>query len=258
MSNAAAHAARFEPVAHHARRAGGRRAPQLARRSFGCCVDDGTRATGRCQCVIATPTNVFEHGRVWTLVTEPVPRAEFFALMLHVARAVDVRADARAVLGHAAVLSGSSRSPSVAGTIAGVLVGLALGRDVPIVGLDAVHLRVDRRVRHHLRAPAGAVLRRAAADRPPADVRLHRVPRAVRACSRAWELGAAFAAAMVAAAVMTSKRWSPGLAWKRWRIARARAQLACSRAARKPPKPRRRSRRAVPQLSPTAARAPAP
>ena len=27
-----------------------------------------------------------------------------------------------------------------------------------------------------------------------------------------WELGAAFAAAMIAAAVMTSKRWSPGLA----------------------------------------------
>ena len=38
-----------------------------------------------------------------------------------------------------------------------------------------------------------------------------------------WEKGASFAAAMIAAAVMTSKRWSPGLAWKRWRIARARA-----------------------------------
>ena len=34
-----------------------------------------------------------------------------------------------------------------------------------------------------------------------------------------WEQGAAFAAAMLTAAVMTSKRWSPGLAWKRWRIA---------------------------------------
>jgi hypothetical protein len=41
-----------------------------------------------------------------------------------------------------------------------------------------------------------------------------------------WEQGAAFAAAMIAAAILTSKRWSPGLAWKRWRIARARARLS--------------------------------
>ena len=44
-----------------------------------------------------------------------------------------------------------------------------------------------------------------------------------------WEQGAAFAAAMVGAAIMTSKRWSPGLAWKRWRIARARAKLSVHR-----------------------------
>ena len=30
---------------------------------------------------------------------------------------------------------------------------------------------------------------------------------------------------MIAAAILTSKRWSPALAWKRWRIARARARL---------------------------------
>ena len=40
-----------------------------------------------------------------------------------------------------------------------------------------------------------------------------------------WTLGVSYAAAMLAAAIMTSKRWSPGLAWKRWRIARARARL---------------------------------
>jgi hypothetical protein len=41
----------------------------------------------------------------------------------------------------------------------------------------------------------------------------------------AWESGAAMAAAMLTAAIMTSKRLNPGLAWKRWRIARARARL---------------------------------
>src|SRR5262249_43314368 len=40
-----------------------------------------------------------------------------------------------------------------------------------------------------------------------------------------WPDGAAYAAAMIAAAILTSKRWSPALAWKRWRIARARARL---------------------------------
>jgi hypothetical protein len=41
-----------------------------------------------------------------------------------------------------------------------------------------------------------------------------------------WVVGASFAAAMIAAAVMTSKQWSPGLAWRRWRIKRARAKLS--------------------------------
>ena len=43
-----------------------------------------------------------------------------------------------------------------------------------------------------------------------------------------WEKGASFAAAMLAAAVMTSKRWSPGLMWRRWRIARS-TSIGCRR-----------------------------
>jgi len=53
-----------------------------------------------------------------------------------------------------------------------------------------------------------------------------------------WEAGAAQAAAAVAAAVMTSKRWSPGLAWKRWRIARARRRLSVLEGGAKPAKPK--------------------
>jgi hypothetical protein len=40
-----------------------------------------------------------------------------------------------------------------------------------------------------------------------------------------WEKGVSFAAAMLVAAIMTSKKWSPGLALKRWRVSRARAKL---------------------------------
>ena len=34
------------------------------------------------------------------------------------------------------------------------------------------------------------------------------------------------AAAGAVAALITSKQWSPGLAWRRWRIARARKRLS--------------------------------
>jgi membrane associated rhomboid family serine protease len=40
-----------------------------------------------------------------------------------------------------------------------------------------------------------------------------------------WALGAAHLAGIAAAVVMTSKRWNPGLAFRRWQIARARAHL---------------------------------
>jgi membrane associated rhomboid family serine protease len=43
--------------------------------------------------------------------------------------------------------------------------------------------------------------------------------------SQRWPDGAAYAAAILAAVLLTSKRWSPALVWKRWRIARARARL---------------------------------
>jgi hypothetical protein len=49
-----------------------------------------------------------------------------------------------------------------------------------------------------------------------------------------WELGAAYAAAMIAAAFITSKRFAPGLAWRRWRISRARAKLSVIDGGKKP------------------------
>ena len=86
---------------------------------------------------------------------------------------------------------------SIVGVLAGILAGLATGADVPIYRPVAVHPRVDRRVRRHLRAPAGAVLRRAAADRPPADVRIHRGPGRWSRCSAgSGSIGAAFAGAL--------------------------------------------------------------
>ena len=49
-----------------------------------------------------------------------------------------------------------------------------------------------------------------------------------------WEQGAALAASMLTAAIMTAKRFSPGLAWKRWQLARARAKLSVIDGGKKP------------------------
>jgi hypothetical protein len=59
---------------------------------------------------------------------------------------------------------------------------------------------------------------------------------------QAWDKGAAFAAAMIVAAIMTSKRASPGLAWKRWRISRARARLSVIEGGALGPKPKPKKR----------------
>ena len=52
------------------------------------------------------------------------------------------------------------------------------------------------------------------------------VQAAVTLFNRQWAMGAALAGACLAAAILTSKRWSPALAWKKWRIARMRRRLS--------------------------------
>ncbi|MEP6862844.1 MAG: hypothetical protein ABJE66_19615, partial [Deltaproteobacteria bacterium] len=115
---------------------------------------------------------------------------------------------------------------AIAGTVFGVLCGQLLGRDYPILGLSPFTF--------------GAVVAFGVIyARQP--VRFFGVlPLTGRqmmfgfigflllfiTLQGLWEKGASYAAAMVAAAVMTSKTWSPGLAWKRWKIARARAKLS--------------------------------
>jgi hypothetical protein len=59
--------------------------------------------------------------------------------------------------------------------------------------------------------------------------------------TQSWEKGASFAAAMLVAAAMTSRRLSPSLAWKRWRIARARRRLSVIEGGA--PRPRKRDER---------------
>src|SRR5512143_348406 len=85
--------------------------------------------------LIATPSNVFEHGRVWTLVTSPLVELDFVALVLSVlVMWMFVPTLER--------FWGTNRFyrfvavTSIAGSLGGCLVGWALGSEYPIAGLS--------------------------------------------------------------------------------------------------------------------------
>jgi len=115
---------------------------------------------------------------------------------------------------------------SLAGTVAGTAAGLALGIDDPISGLSPfVYGAVVAFGIVYARQPVQFFGVLPLTGRQLMFGFIGFVSLFV-VLQGAWTKGAAFAAAMLAAAFMTSKRWSPGLAWRRWRISRARARLS--------------------------------
>jgi membrane associated rhomboid family serine protease len=177
----------------------------------------------------ATPSNVFEHGRVWTLATGVFLQINFLGLLLHM----------MVLWMFVPTLDrfwGTSRFyrfvaiTSLAGTIAGCGVGFLLGLSPMdprglICGLDPfIYASIVAFGIVYARQPVQffGVL-------PLTGRQLMYGILAFLAFSvlvqQNWASGAADAAAMIAAAVLTSKRWSPAVVWKRWRIARARGRL---------------------------------
>jgi len=174
----------------------------------------------------ATPENVFEHYRVWTLATGVFLEERFLGLLLHgLVMWMFVPTLER--------FWGTTRFyrffavTSLAGTLAGTSLGQLVGPPgIAIDGLDPfIYASIVAFGVTYARQPVqffgvlpltGRQLMIGFIGFLVLFVGLQQL----------WATGAAFAAAMIAAAVMTSKRWSPGLAWRRWRIARARAKLS--------------------------------
>lgn len=187
------------------------------------------------QWLSASASNVFERGRVWTLVTSPLLEQDFAALLLSVLMMWMFIPTLERFWGTTRFYRFVAIT-SIAGTLAGSLCGLLIGGDDWIVGLSPF-------------IAAAFVAFGIVYARQPVQF-FGVLPLTGRqmmfgymgflvlyvVLQQYWERGAAFGAAMLAAAVMTSKRWSPGLAWRRWRIARARARLSVLEGGKPPPK----------------------
>lgn len=204
-------------------------------------VDKDTQAT-LARWVVASPSNVFGHGRVWTLVTSPFLETDFLSLLLGLFMLWMFVPTLERFWGTPRFYRFVAIT-SIAGTVVGVIVGQVLGRDFPILGLSPFTF-------------AAVVAFGVIYARQPVQF-FGVLPLTGRqmmygfigflvlfvTLQGLWEKGASYAAAMIAAAIMTSKTLSPGLAWKRWRIARARARLSVidGGAPRPPSSPRKKS-----------------
>jgi membrane associated rhomboid family serine protease len=189
------------------------------------------------QYVVASPSQVFEHGYVWTLFTSPFLEPRFIQLLLNLFVLWAFVPTLERFWGTPRFYRFTAIT-AVAGVITGLLVGLATGNDVPVVGLSPMILAAI--------VAFGVIYARQPVQffgvLPLTGRQLMfgflAVEALVTLFARDWVQGASFAGACIAAALITSKRWSPALAWKKWRIARMRRRLSVIEGGAKPARKR--------------------
>lgn len=175
--------------------------------------------------VAATPSNVFEHGRVWTLATSPFLEKSFLGLILHVLVLWMFVPTLERFWGTPRFYRFVAVT-SIVGTAAGVSLGWLIGTNEAILGLSPfMYSSIVAFGIVYARQPVQFFGVLPLTGRQLMYGFLGFVTLFV-VIQQFWQLAAAFGAAMIAAALMTSKRFSPGLAWRKWRIARARAKLS--------------------------------
>jgi membrane associated rhomboid family serine protease len=186
--------------------------------------DVGTRAS-LSQWLEATPTNVLEHARVWTLLTSPFLERHFVALIFQLLMLWMFVPTLERFWGTARFYRFVAIT-SLVGTAAGCAFAYALGHvQTAVTGLNPfIYAAIVAFGIVYARQPVQffGVLPLTARQFMWGIVAFLAL---WVLAQQAWEEGVAFGAAMLSAAIITSKRWSPALAWKRWRIARARARL---------------------------------
>jgi membrane associated rhomboid family serine protease len=186
-------------------------------------LDQSTK-TSLAEWLVATPDQVWRRGKVWTLVTGPLLEPRFVTLCLTVFMLWMFLPQLERFWGTRRFLRFAAMT-SIAGAIAGTLVGLATGREVAITGFDPIIY-------------SGIVAYGVIYARQPVQF-FGVLPMTGRqlmygilaflvlfvVLQQAWEEGAAYAAAILLTAALLNKTWSPELWWQRWRRRRARRHL---------------------------------
>lgn len=175
--------------------------------------------------LMPTATSVWREGKVWTLVTGPFIDPEFVGLMMSAVLLWIFVPQLERWVGTPRFLRFALYT-GLAGTVAGTLMGLALGTQVAIVGFAPLIWGATIAygvifARQHIQF-FGVI--------PMTGRQLMYGVTAFAALfvllQRAWELGAAYAAAMGLAVLLTNQKWNPRLAWLRYKKRRERAHLA--------------------------------
>jgi len=174
--------------------------------------------------VVPSASTVWDHFRFWTVITGPFLEPDLLSLLLQglmlwlFVPALERWWGTPRFLRFAAYTA-------ITSAIVGTLAGLALGRDVPMLGLDAfIWASVVAFGIIYARQPVQffgvmPITGRQLMYGTLAFVTLFIV------LQGAWEQGAGYAAAIGLAVVLTNQRWNPRLAWLRWKKKRERAHL---------------------------------
>lgn len=174
--------------------------------------------------VVATPSAWFDHYRFWTILTSPLLEPSFFQLVLLGVMMFLFVPTLERFWGTARFLR-FVVATSVVGVATGVLVAKLAGAEVPIYSLSPftwgaviaygiVYARQPVQVFGVLPLTGRQMMFGFLAFLTLSTV-----------LQQQWYLGASYAGGMVTAAIMVSKKWSPGLVYKRWKISRAKAKL---------------------------------
>ncbi|MGE0551365.1 MAG: rhomboid family intramembrane serine protease [Kofleriaceae bacterium] len=187
-------------------------------------LDEATKATFT-KYLVATPSGVFEHGRVWTLATTTFLAFDFFTLLFHGLLLWMFVPTLERFWGTARFYRFVAIT-SLVGNACGVAAGYLMGSmALPLNGLNPfIYSSVVAFGIVYARQPVQffGVLPLTGRQLMYGFIGFLAL---FIGLQQKWEEGVWLASAMIAAAIMTSKKWSPGLAWRKWRVQRARANL---------------------------------
>jgi membrane associated rhomboid family serine protease len=168
-----------------------------------------------------SPSTVFHEGKVWTLATGPLLEPRFISLVFQVALLVTLVPNLERFWGTARLLRFAAMTLLVGGLV-GCLTGLLTGRDVPMLGYAPfTYASIVAFGLIYARQPVQFFGVLPMTGRQLMYGILGFLALLI-VLNQEWESGAAFAAAIGLTFLIMSARYSPELAWQRWRRKRAR------------------------------------